>query len=288
MSNNGDDSRRPPEGTLLRPRPGAGRRGAAGPGTVAGTSGAQPGGSPSGSWASPTGTQAAPSTRGSPSQQQRPGAYDAQRIAVGPAIDQLEALGLGLSPLVRAATPLLILVHRLRFTMSAADPDGVRRQTLEDIGRFEDRARGAGIANETTLAARYVLCAALDEAVLATPWGAQSGWGENTLLVVLHREAWGGEKFFEMLDRLGADVARHIELMELQYYCLALGFCGKYQLLERGPQRLAEVQTALYRTIRDFRGTAPPELSRHWRGVTDRRNPLVRYIPWWIDRKSVV
>jgi type VI secretion system protein ImpK len=200
----------------------------------------------------------------------------------GSAVDQLDSLGLGLSPLVRAATPLLILAHRLRFTLSVADPDGLRRQSLEDLGRFEERARAAGIANETTVAARYVLCAALDEAVLATPWGAQSGWGENTLLVVLHREAWGGEKFFEMLDRISADVGRHIELMELQYYCMAFGFAGKYQLLERGTVRLAEIQTALYRKIRDFRGVAPPELSRHWQGVTDRRNPLVRYVPWWI------
>jgi type VI secretion system protein ImpK len=228
-----------------------------------------------------TGSPYGAPTRGpAPTQQRSP--YDAPRAAAGPAIDQLESLGLGLSPLVRAATPLLILAHRLRFTMSVADPDTLRRQTLEDLGRFEERARGFGIANETTLAARYVLCAALDEAVLATPWGAQSGWGENTLLVVLHREAWGGEKFFEMLERISADVPRHIELMELQYYCMALGFVGKFQLLERGASRLAEVQVALYRQIRDFRGVAPPELSRHWRGVTDRRNPLVRYIPWWM------
>jgi len=308
MSNHGDDSRQPPEGTVLRPRPGAGRRGTAWAAPPSGAqSGASPSGtwasgssaqsgasssthsgaSPSGTWASPTGTHAAAPTRGASSQQPQ-GAYDAARIAAGPAIDQLEALGLGLSPLVRAATPLLILAHRLRFTLSVADPNTVRRQTLEDIGRFEDRARGAGIANETTLAARYVLCAALDEAVLATPWGAQCGWGENTLLVVLHREAWGGEKFFEMLDRIAADVARYIELMELQYYCLALGFSGKYQLLERGPQRLAEAQTALYRKIRDFRGTAPAELSRHWRGVTDRRNPLVRYVPWWIVAETAL
>jgi len=183
---------------------------------------------------------------------------------------------------VRAAAPLLILAHRLRFTMSLPDADRLRRQTLEDLRRFEEHARAAGISSETTLAARYVLCAALDEAVLATPWGAQSGWGENTLLVLLHREAWGGEKFFEMLDHLCADTDRHIELMELQYYCMAFGFAGKYQVLERGHVRLAEVQTALYRQIRDYRGAAPAELSQHWRGVTDRRNPLIRYVPWWI------
>ena len=66
------------------------------------------------------------------------------------------------------------------------------------------RAR-PGVANEIVLAARYVLCAALDEAVLSTPWGAQSEWAQHPLLVALHREAWGGEKFFEMLDRVSTD-----------------------------------------------------------------------------------
>ncbi len=132
------------------------------------------------------------------------------------------------------------------------------------------------------LAARYALCAGLDEAVLSTPWGAQSEWAQQTLLVALHREAWGGEKFFEMLDRISQDPARHIDLMELQYLCLAFGFAGKYQVAERGHARLAEVQQELYRRIRDQRGAPPPELSLRWRGLEDRRNPLIRYVPWWV------
>ena len=78
---------------------------------------------------------------------------------------------------------------------------------------------------------RATRCApALDEAVLSTPWGAQSEWAQHPLLVALHREAWGGEKFFEMLDRISQDPARYIDLMELQYLCLAFGFAGKYQV----------------------------------------------------------
>jgi type VI secretion system protein ImpK len=100
---------------------------------------------------------------------------------------------------------------------------------------------------------------------------------------VLHREAWGGEKFFEMLDRISQDPARHIDLMELQYLCLAFGFAGKYQVSQRGHAQLAEVQHDLYRKIRNHRGGTPPaELSLRWRGLQDRRNPLIRYVPWWV------
>ena len=62
--------------------------------------------------------------------------------------------------------------------------------------------------------------------------------------------------------------------MELQYLCLAFGFAGKYQVMERGHERLADVQQDLYRKIRNHRGPSAPELSLRWRGLEDRRNPL--------------
>lgn len=190
-------------------------------------------------------------------------------------------LGLGLNPLVQSATPLLLLTGELRYA-SSVDVAALRRHVLEEIRRFEEQARAAGVRSEIVLAARYALCAGLDEAVLSTPWGAQSEWAPHPVLVALHREAWGGEKFFEMLNRICADPATHIDLMELQYLMLALGFTGKYHMLDRGTEQLAELQRNLLRTIRSHRGSAPTELSLQWQGLEDRRNRLVRYVPWWV------
>jgi type VI secretion system protein ImpK len=191
-------------------------------------------------------------------------------------------LGVGLNPLVRAASPLLMLAGQLRSSLSATETSALRAHALVEIRQFESEARALGVSNDVVIAARYVLCAALDEAVLATPWGAQSEWGQHPLLVALHREAWGGEKFFEMLQRISNDPDRHIDLMELQYLALALGFKGKYHLDPRGHETLAQVQHDLYRKIRNHRGTAPVDLSIRWRGLEDRRNRLVRYVPWWV------
>jgi type VI secretion system protein ImpK len=240
-----DDPFKPSDATVLRPRPGAGRRGAGDP--------------------LPAARPAAPSSYSEP---------------IPPAARDL--LGAGLNPLVQAASPLLLLAGQLRGTLAAPEVGDLRRHALEEIRRFEERARTAGVPGEVTRAARYALCASLDEAVLSTPWGAQSEWAQQTLLVVLHREAWGGEKFFEMLDRISQDPARHIDLMELQYLCLALGFAGKYQVVDRGHSHLAEVQQDLYRRIRAHRGTPPSDLSLRWRGLQDKRNPLIRYVPWWV------
>lgn len=242
-----DDPFKPSDATVLRPRPGAGKR-------SGGTDLNMPA--------------------------FRPPPPRAQADPVPP--PAAEFLGIGLNPLVQAASPLLLLAGQIRGTIASPDMAGLRRHALEEIRRFEERGRGAGVANETVLAARYALCAALDEAVLSTPWGAQSEWAQQPLLVALHREAWGGEKFFEMLDRISSDPARYIDLMELQYLCIAFGFTGKYQVLDRGHARLAEVHQDLYRKIRAHRGTAPTELALRWRGVEDRRNRLIRYVPWWV------
>ena len=132
------------------------------------------------------------------------------------------------------------------------------------------------------------MCACLDEAVLSTPWGAQSEWAQQSLLVALHRDARGGEKFFEMLKGISDDPERHIDLMELQYLCIVLGFAGKYETLPQGRAQLADIQQALYRKIRDHRGIPRTELSLKWKGVEDRRNPLIRYVPWWVIGAAVL
>jgi type VI secretion system protein ImpK len=199
-----------------------------------------------------------------------------------PPVQVGEFFGAGLNPLLQAANPLLVLAGRVRTTLAQSEIGGLRRQSLEAIRTFEERAGSAGVRSETVLSARYALCATLDEAVLSTPWGAQSDWASQTLLVTLHREAWGGEKFFEMLERISRDPARHIDLMELQYACLALGFTGKFQVLDRGQNQLADIQRDLYQKIRAHRGNPESELSPHWRGVENRRNRVIRYVPWWV------
>ena len=196
-------------------------------------------------------------------------------------------LGLGLNPLVQSATPLLLLTGELRHA-SSGNVAALRRHVLDEIRRFEEQARAAGVRSEIVLAARYALCAGLDEAVLSTPWGAQSEWAQHPVLVALHREAWGGEKFFEMLDRICVDPAVHIDLLELQYLMLALGFTGKYHMLDRGHEQLADLQRNLFRTIRSHRGSAAAELSSQWRGLEDRRSRLVRYVPWWVVAAAAV
>jgi type VI secretion system protein ImpK len=249
-SRDDNDPFAPRDGTVMRPRPGAGRR----PGSPA----------------------APPPLSGSA----RAGSRTSYREDSAPALGELPAIGL--NPLLQAAVPLLVLAGNLRTTPAHPDIGSLRRQCLDSIRNFEDRARSAGVPGETVGAARYALCATVDEAVQSTPWGGVSEWGAQTLLVQLHGETDGGKTFFVMLERIQSDPARHIDLMELQYACLAVGFQGQYRLLDRGESRLDEIRRETYRRIRERRGTPESTLAPHWQGVQDRRNPIIRYVPWWV------
>ncbi len=246
-----DDPFAPNDATILRPRPG--RRPGAGPSGPVSAGSAQP-------------LPAPPPPRG-PS-------------GPGPSVD--EFISAGGNPLVQSAVPLLVLAGRLRGQIANADVESVRRQCMQEIRAFEDRVRQANVPAEDVLAARYALCTVIDEAVLNTPWGAQSSWASQSLLVTFHREAQGGEKFFQILERLLTDPQRYLGLLELYYDCLAVGFEGRYRLDERGAQRLADIRRDLYQRIERARGLPEPELSPHWKGVEDRRNAVVRSIPLWV------
>jgi type VI secretion system protein ImpK len=158
----------------------------------------------------------------------------------------------------------------------------LRQQAVQEIRSFEDRLRAASVSREDALVARYVLCTFVDTAVLNTPWGAQSDWASQSLLVLFHKEVSGGTKFFEIVERVRADPSRYGSLIELLYVCLALGYEGKFRHDSQGPARLSQLQHELFELLRARRSLQGEDLSPHWRGVEDRRNPVMRYVPWWV------
>lgn len=270
MSTPPDDPFAPSDATILRPRPGR-RPGAAG--TGAGAPGAP---LPAGGAAAPAG--------GPPVGSVLPQPQPAQAIAPGsgPGAGVADFISSGRNPILQAAVPLLVLAGRLRGQIANADVESLRRQCVQEVRAFEERARQAGVPAEDVLAARYALCTVIDEAVLNTPWGAQSGWAGQSLLVTFHREAQGGEKFFQLLDRLLGEPQRYLGLLELWYVCLSLGFEGRYRLDERGAARLADIRRDLIQRIDQLRGRMDPALSLHWKGVEDRRNVMLRMVPLWV------
>lgn len=188
----------------------------------------------------------------------------------------------GSNPLVAAANPLLDLIPQIRATPSHPSPAMLREHLLDEIRQFELRAQQAGIPNETILGARYCLCTALDEAAALTPWGGNGVWSAHSLLVTFHNETWGGEKFFQLLAKLSQNPNQHLDLLELLYYCLLLGFEGRYRVLDNGRSQLETLRQRLLRILRGARGDYPRALSPHWQDVPAQTQLRRLPVPLWV------
>lgn len=171
----------------------------------------------------------------------------------------------GLNPILQHAAPLLMTATRLRATVQHPNPTALRAALAESVRRFESNARAAGVPNEQVIAARYVLCTFVDQCASQTPWGGSGAWASQSLLVQFHNEAWGGEKVFQLLSKLGKDPAPNRHLLELLHTVLALGFEGRYRGMDNGRQQLE----------------TPADLSPQWQGVASTAR-LGDGIPLWV------
>ncbi|GAB2511402.1 type IVB secretion system protein IcmH/DotU [Microbulbifer agarilyticus] len=187
-----------------------------------------------------------------------------------------------LNPLISAASNLLGAIVKLRTTMNHKNVPDLHKRLTREIQSFEREAKQLSLPQETVLTARYLLCSVVDEVVLSTPWGTASGWSQHSLLSLFHKETSGGEKCFLILQRTLEAPGAHIELLELFYLCLSLGFQGKYRLVKRGYEQLDQIRDNLYRTIEQHRPIMERDLSPRWQGSVQRKTRLIQYVPLWV------
>jgi type VI secretion system protein ImpK len=187
-----------------------------------------------------------------------------------------------LNPLVAAANTLLGLIAQVRQTVQHPNPGALRATLIQAVQDFETAARRNGVANEKLIAARYILCTAVDEAVANTPWGAQAAWNQQSLLVHFHNETWGGEKVFQLLAKLAQDAPANRDLLELIYCVVALGFEGRYRVLDNGASQLDSVRTRLAAMIAQNRPPVETELSPQWRGLAGIGQAARASVPLWM------
>jgi type VI secretion system protein ImpK len=189
---------------------------------------------------------------------------------------------LGLNPLVNAASTLIAVFEKTRSSLSHPDVGGLHQRLVGEVKLFENKAKEIGIQPEIILSARYCICAALDEAVLNTPWGSESAWAQRTLLSVFHNETSGGEKYFLVLERMLEQPAENLYILELLYIFLSLGFEGKYRVIHRGREKIEQLRDEVFSTIRRQRGEYERSLSPHWQGLGKSRKSLTNYLPIWV------
>jgi type VI secretion system protein ImpK len=203
-------------------------------------------------------------------------------VSTGADVAVREFVAHGANPILSAAGPLLSLGVAIGASAYQADIEALRARAIDAVKAFEEQCRLAAVDPAHTRIARYIVCTFVDTAVFQTPWGGHHVWGSRSLLVLFEKEAGGGVKFFDMLTQLSKTPDRYLDVLELQYVCLALGFMGMYREQPDGQAQVQSKQDALYRLIRDRRPGIGATLATHWKGLAEPKAKAFRLIPWWV------
>jgi type VI secretion system protein ImpK len=198
-----------------------------------------------------------------------------QRMAAIPLLQNL-------NPLVNAALPLLDLGVQVKNRAVHNNIESLRDRVVAEVNAFERKITPLGLSPATIRASRYALCATIDDIVLNTPWGSRSIWTQRSMVATFHNEVVGGDRFWDLLNQLKRDAAVNLDLLKLLYYCITLGFEGKYRVMPRGASELITVREDLFRLIRNNRGDFERSLSPHWEGLGAKYAGLRQRIPNWL------
>lgn len=151
------------------------------------------------------------------------------------------------------------------------------KDTLQD---FERQAIKKQISLFEVQCAKYALVAFIDEAILDSAWPMRSFWLGQPLQLQYFGEYLAGEGFFHKLSEMRQMGGRHINLLELYYVCLQLGFEGRYRI--HGAEKLSDLQNNLQSQIRIIRGDVDRRLAAQ--GLPGQKINIKtgKKIPFWI------
>ena len=145
------------------------------------------------------------------------------------------------TPLRQLFTDLIAFAVAFRETCETRPwaPADLRDRLTTLIEAQERRARSGAAAWESYVEARFAVLAWVDELVLNSPWPHRSQW--QHLMLTHYGTLNAGNQFFERLERLPA-AARDVR--EVYYFCLVLGFEGKFAADTVSPAVVAGVVTS--------------------------------------------
>lgn len=182
----------------------------------------------------------------------------------------------GLNPLVDAAGYLFSVIGKLKELTAYRQLNKLQNELIQEVNAFQEAVKAHGYNSELLVVCRYVLCATIDDVIYNTNWGGQGQWEPYCLLATFNQDSQQEDKFFTILERAIKEPALYIDLMELMYLCLSMGYKGQYRLTEHSHYQLEQITNNLFKHIRAFRGSfsktlSPTPLKSHKPSATTRK-----------------
>jgi type VI secretion system protein ImpK len=140
----------------------------------------------------------------------------------------LKDAGSGDESLSMLSTDLFIIIMNMTPDVDMGTEQEMRRILRHYIDRFEDNCTSGGIDSQKRNFAKYALVALIDEKALALPKKWAALWSAHPLQFDYFSDMVAGERFFEYLEQLLQQPQKYLDVLEVYYLCLCLGFKGKY------------------------------------------------------------
>jgi type VI secretion system protein ImpK len=99
--------------------------------------------------------------------------------------------------------------------------------------------------------AKYALVAYIDEAVMKSDWQYKVKWMSSPLQLEIFGDHVAGKKFFDKLNEIVLLSSDAVELLELYYLCLEMGFEGSYRV--EGIEKLQALKINIKDQIDSYR-----------------------------------
>ncbi len=119
-----------------------------------------------------------------------------------------------------------------QFSENAAraqlDYQTFRTQLIQLIGEQDLLCQQDGYVHEYCANAKFAIVVFLDEFIQKSSWAGRATWVEELLQREIFSTTNGGVEFFEHLHKLNPYNPSERDVREIYYYCLVLGFEGKY------------------------------------------------------------
>ncbi len=192
------------------------------------------------------------------------------------------------NPALGLAAPIFGLLSRAQRSPQLQDMDWMHRTLVQSLQDFEVQLTARGVSSQHARLTLYALAASVDDAVLKTEWGYDSNWSSRTMISVFFHEAWGGERFFSLLQQMLSAPQALMRELEFYYFCLEFGFEGKYRLAANGPAELSRLNERIYKVLYGVHGAPQAEISPVWRGVSVANRQLRDFLPVWIGALAVL
>lgn len=189
----------------------------------------------------------------------------------------------GLNPLVDAASYLFSILGKVKNLTAYRQLNKLQEELILEINTFQESVKNHGYNLEYIVVCRYIICATLDDIILNTQWGSQ--WDNYSLLAAFNQDLHHQDKFFSIMERTLKEPATYIDLMELMYICLSMGYKGQYRATEHNQYQLDQITNNLYKHIRAYRGSfsktlspAPIKITKKSLKVASKKNVSLPFI----------